>query len=358
MRGHIRKRGENSWELRWYVGRGPDGKKRYKTKTVHSPRKSDAQKELNRVLAETARGSYVEPSKMMLAEYAQQWLAGIKGSVKPRTWDWYEMIMRVHIIPHLGHLSLSQLTPMYVQTAYRELRESGASASTVNGCHRVLRAALNQAVRWELLHRNPVVGVDKPRRSRREMEVLTSQQVGRLLEVARSRDTYPLYLAAVTTGLREGELLGLRWRDIDLARKTITVTGTLDRDAGRIDSPKTESSARTIPIPTELVEELRKMPRRSELVFTTPTGQPINRSNLHRQFKSLLKKAGLPSIRFHDLRHTHATLLLQAGVHPKIVQERLGHSSISMTMDIYSHVFPHMQSQASDQISEILNIRK
>lgn len=358
MRGHIRKRGENSWELRWYVGRGPDGKKRYKTKTVRSPRKSDAQKELNRVLGELSMGQYIEPSKMTVAEYVREWLKSTKGSVKPSTYDWYEMIMRIHIVPHLGHLLLSQLTPMHIQTAYRELKESGASASTINGCHRVLRAALNQAVRWELLHRNPTVGVDKPRKGRREMEVLTSEQVNKLLDAARSRSNYPLYLAAVTTGLREGELLGLRWQDLDLDRKTITITGTLSRDGEWIGSPKTKSSARTIPIPTELADELREMPRSSELVFTTSTGQPINHANLHRQFKSLLKKAKLPNIRFHDLRHTHATLLLQAGVHPKIVQERLGHSSISMTMDIYSHVFPHMQSQASDQISEILNIRK
>lgn len=352
MRGHIRKRGEDSWELRWYVGRGPDGKKKYKTKTVRG-RKSDAQKELNRILTETARGTYVEPTKMTVAEYVQRWLEDIRGTIKDRTHEWYATIMAKHVLPRIGHIALAKLTPLDVQDFYRQLLDADVSPARVNACHRTLKCCLNQAVRWELIARNPASLAEPPRSPKRDIQTLTPDQIRRLLEVAQPTGRASLYMAAVTTGMREGELLALRWQDVDLEQCVISVTGTLDRSGNR-DTTKTDAGFRRIAIPRALAQALDNLPRKGEYVWCTDEGKPLAHRNLHRQFKNLLKKAGLPDIRFHDLRHTHATLLLSRSTHPKVVQERLGHSTINVTMDVYSHVMPDIQREAADQIGDIL----
>lgn len=356
MRGHIRKRGEESWELRWYVGRGPDGKKKYKTKTVRG-RKSDAQKELNRILTETARGTYVEPTKMTVAEYVQRWLEDIRGTIKDRTHEWYATIMVKHVLPRIGHVALAKLTPLDVQDLYRQLLDADVSPARVNACHRTLKCCLNQAVRWELIARNPASLAEPPRPPKREVRTLTPKQVRKLLDAARPTGQVSLYMAAVATGMRLGELLALRWQDVDLKGCVISVTGSLDLHGHR-DTTKTDSGFRRIAIPKALVDEIDCLPRNGEYVWCTPEGKPLSHWNLNRQFKGLLTKAGLPDIRFHDLRHTHATVLLSQSTHPKVVQERLGHSSINVTMDIYSHVMPDIQRKAADQIGKALGLEK
>lgn len=200
--------------------------------------------------------------------------------------------------------------------------------------------------------------VDPPKAPKREISPLTAEQVIRLLKVSKSTGRYSLYLAAVVTGMRQSELLGLRWSDVDLDRCTITITGTLNRQGER-DSTKTAAGTRQVSIPQRLADELRQIQPENpgdQLVWQTSNGTPISHRNLLRQFKNLLQKAGLPeTVRFHDLRHTSATLLLSAGVHPKVVQERLGHSRINVTLDTYSHVMPELQRQAAEQLDALLS---
>jgi integrase len=325
------------------------------TKTVRGT-KRDAQRELNRVLGEIATGDYVAPAKMTLAQFYTHWLKGIKDSVKPRTHQWYGDMLRIHVLPHLGELKLSEIMPLHIQEMYASLSESELSQSTVAGIHRALRAALNQAVKWGLLQRNPTDRVGAPRTDKRDMAILNPDQANALLEAAKHTGRRTLFLTALVTGMRKGELLALRWEDIDFDRCTISITGSLGQDRQRA-STKT-ARGRRIPVPGQLIDELDRLPRLCEYVWCTPTGRPVSPRNLDRQFKNLLAKAELPDIRFHDLRHTHASLLLAAGVHPKVVQERLGHSSIAMTIDLYSHLMPGIQESATTAIADILGLAK
>lgn len=382
MRGHIRERGPNTWQLIWYAGRKPDGRPDYHSCTVHGSKEA-AEGKLATILASIYTGEYVAPAKETVGQYLNRWLEEIRPSVRPKTWAWYKMQCQLYLIPNLGQIPLQKLAPLHIQSLYRKLLESGRTGDTstgkkgqglspaaVRGVHRTLRRALGLAVKWGLLVRNPAEAVEQPKRAKAEQKTLAPEEIARLLDASKKTERYSFYLAAVTTGMREGELLGLRWQDVDLERGTATVKQQLSR-AGEHPSfsePKTAHGARIVSLPESLVVALRKAKSVEEeerkaygkdyqnydLVWHVPGGRPINPRNLNRQFKSLLKKAGLPDMRFHDLRHTHATILLQAGTHPKVVQERLGHSQIAVTMDTYSHVIPALQTQAAQDIDKLL----
>jgi integrase len=316
------------------------------------------------MLAEVSRGVCgTAPARMTLGEYLDRWYEAVRDSLRPHTQDgWRRHIQHWKAV--LGSMPLAKLTPADVQAGLARL-PGHLSDSSRQTLYTVLRAALNQAVRWGLLARSPAQGVKPPARERREMRVWDEEQAARFLEAARSTRYYALFHTALATGMRLGELLGLTWDDVDLEAGVIQVrralaTGIVRGDQPVWQEPKTQASRRRIPIDrraaevlrqhrrAQLEERLRAGPewRDHNLVFANQTGGRLYTSNIWQAMRACERKAGVPRIRFHDLRHTHATFLLRQGVHPKVVSERLGHASVKITLDTYSHVLPDTQAEA------------
>ena len=281
--------------------------------------------------------------------------------------------MRQHIVPALGRLKLKNLSPAHVQGFYRSKLDAGLKPSTVRYIHAVLHRALKQAVRWGLVPRNVTEAVNIPRLVREEVNALSPEEARRFLAAAQRDRLKALYVLAIHCGPRRGELLGLRWSDVDLDAGTLRINRQLQRMRDRsglvFSEPKNQKARRTIRLTNASLEALKRHRKRQaeeklrmgtlyqdqDLIFATTVGTPLEPSNIDtRSFKPLLAKAGLRSIRFHDLRHTCATLMLSQGVNPKIAQERLGHSTIAQTMDTYSHVLPGMQDHAATALETAL----
>ena len=367
MRGHIRKRGKASWSLVVPTGLA---KPKQKWFTVKGTKKA-AEAELARLLNEVTAGGFVASPNMRLDVYLDRWLADYaRQNVSPKTFERYEQIIEGHIKPALGGVELSKLKPMAIQKFYgdslatgRKDGKGGLSAQTVTHFHRILHKALKQAVEWELVSRNPADAVKPPRPERKSMQALDHRQTLELEHKLAGTNLLAPVLVAVTTGLRRGELLALKWPHVDLERGTIVVNSSLEQTrAGgvRFKEPKTKRSRRTVALMPYTVEVLRthkaeQAERRlrlgpaysnNELVFPRTDGRAWSPDTFSGDFEKFVQRSGLPRIRFHDLRHTHASQLLLAGIHPKVVSERLGHSSIGITMDTYSHVLPGMQEDA------------
>lgn len=313
--------------------------------------------------------------RQTVGQYLASWLEAAHPTIRPRTWQRYSELLTLHAAPVLGKVTLTKLTAQQVQRLYSAKLAEGLSSTTVHHLHAVLHRALGQAERLGLVARNVCDLVDGPRMAERELHVLNPDQVRHLLLVAEGDRLEALFILAVTSGMREGELLALRWADVDLERGVVRVRATLQRtkDAGYIlAAPKTKKSRRQITLATRARDALRTHRARQaeerlklgaawdgtlDLVFPNQTGRPMDAMNLtHRHFQPLLVRAGLPRMRFHDLRHTAATLLLGRGVNPKIVSEMLGHASIGITLDIYSHVLPDMQAQAAVEMDAALGV--
>jgi integrase len=312
-------------------------------------------------------------AQVTLSDYMESWLGITKTAVKPKTYEQYHQIAHQYIIPAMGRMKLKDIRPDQIQTIYTDRLKQGSSARLVVMIHAVLHRSLNQAMKLGLIGRNPASAVTRPKLQHKEMQTLDDTQVRNLLLAAKGSRYEALYQLAVATGMRQGELLGLRWSDLDWDNRRLRVQRQLQRieHQGLVYSePKTKAGRRGIVLGKSTIEKLRthnelqqlerhfagKRWQENDLIFPTTVGTPNEPSNLIKQFKILLKQAGLPDIRFHDLRHTAATLMLQQGIHPKVVQERLGHSNISMTMDIYSHVLPSMQDEAADKIDELISL--
>lgn len=302
--------------------------------------------------------------KQTLKQFLEAWLAAIKGSVRPATFDGYSNYVHTHIIPALGKTRLAKLTPQQLQAFYSKKLGEGLSPTTVRHIHGALHRALKQATRWGVVARNVADLVDPPRRARHEMKALSTSQARQFLEAAAGDRLEALYVLAVTTGMRQGELLALRWQDVDLDGETLQVRSTVQRvkDGLLFGEPKTASGRRQIALAPAAVaafrrhhvrqaeERLKAGPRWQDngLVFPNVYGRPMEATNLiHRSFTPLLEKAGLPKMRFHDLRHTAATLLLSKRVPVKVVSEMLGHAQVGITLAVYSHVLPDMQREAT-----------
>lgn len=374
MAGQIIRRGERTWLVRVFLGRDPhDGKRRHHNHTVKGSKK-DAQRYLNGVLREIDMDTFVEPTSVTLNSYLTHWLeSATRSRVRPRTFNSYESLLERHVRPKLGNRRLSLLTPLEIQELYSGMLESGLSARTVRYTHAVLSSALKQAVKWRMLAHNPATYVDLPRIKKTEMKAFSPEEAERFLEAAAKDRWTTLWEVAITTGMRPGEYLALKWADVDLKAGNVKVRRALARrkDGGwEFDEPKTPQSRRTIPLPPSVVaslaahkreqaeERLAQGPeyKNQDLVFATSTGTPLDQINLSRRhFKPILKAAGLSSeFRMYDLRHSCATLLLAAGENPKVVSERLGHASITLTLDTYSHVLPSMQQQAAERLESML----
>lgn len=362
--GSVYQRADGTWCATFAAGYdGGGGRKR---RTVFGSTKHDVQRKLQQKLSQATTSLAVEPARVKLGAFLDRWLRdAAKGAVRATTFANYSRVVENHIKPQLGGVMLAALTPVHVQSMIAALERDGKSAETIRLTYAVLRRALKQAVTWRLVGHNACYGVERPRAVKVEIEVLSAEQVGELLHAAEGDRLESLYVLAVASGMRLGELFGLQWHDVDLTAGTIMVRRTLTELAGQLSTsePKTAKGRRKIDLPAIAVAALAEHRKAMiiegfaavDWVFCNTKGGPLRRSHFHAQhFKPLLKRAKLPNIRFHDLRHTSATLLLAAGVHPKVVQERLGHSQISVTLDTYSHILPSMQVEAAARLDQVL----
>jgi integrase len=344
-----------------------------KRKTLYGKTRREVDEKLTKAKADRDGGLVFDADNLRLGEYLGRWLAdSVRDTVRPTTFERYEQIVRLHIRPVLGQLKLKSLTSAHVRGLYRQKLDAGLSPRSVQYVHVTLHKALEQAIADGLIPRNATKAVKPPQVRREEMRPLTAEQVRILFDAAKGDRLEALYVLAVTTGLRQGELLGLKWDDVDLEAGTLRVRRTLTTAKGgpQLTAPKTKGSRRTVKLTQSAVKALRShlehqldeidkadsLWRENGLIFASESGDPMDRRNLttHR-FKPLLKRAGLPQIRFHDLRHTCATLLLTKNVNPKIVSEMLGHASIAITLDTYSHVLPNMQDSAAEAMEDALS---
>jgi integrase len=349
----------------------PTGPKR---KTLYGKTRAEVANKLADALSDRNKGLVFDDENMTVGEYLDRWLSDcVRGSVRESTFSRDKYLVTNHVSPTLGRIKLKNLNALHLQGLYRDHLDSSLSGSTVQKVHHVMHKALAQAVKWNLIPRNPANAVKAPTPTPKEMHPLSASEARKLLEAARGDRLEALYVLAVHTGMRRGELLGLKWEDIDLDSATIRVCRTLARtDNGRrltLGEPKTKKSRRTIRLTQRTVEALKShRARQAEeklragalfqdqgLVFVAQGGGLINPSNLRqRSFAPLLKRAGLRQITFHDLRHTCASLLFSKNVHPKFVQELLGHASVSITLDTYSHMLPGMGGEVAAAMENAL----
>lgn len=365
MAGQIRKRGDRAYFLRVYIGRHPDTGKRIEVSKTVRGTKRQAEQVLTAMLRAKDMGTLVEPVKMSLNTLLDKWLASsVKPRVRDRTHRDYAAIADRYIRPTLGNRLITQIKPMDVQIAYAKLIERPLSPRTIRHCHAVLHNAFEQAVKWQLLANNPTSQVDLPRAEHREMQAMSEEEAQRFLSAAENDTHHAVFALLLGTGMRPSEAAGLKWDDLDIATRTLSVRRTIVRPKGskwRFGSPKTKRGNRTIALPESLVVTLLKRKESGPysehgLMFPSLSGDPLDMNNLrNRNFATIIKRAGLSEVyNLYSLRHTHATLLLAAGVHPKVVSERLGHATVSITLDVYSHVLPNMQKEASDKLEAIL----
>ena len=384
--GHIRQQGKGSWELKFDLGRDPLTGKRITKYATFRGTKRKAQEELTRLLAQRNEGSYVDPTKMTVAEYLRHWLeADIDRRVAPRTAARHRGIVEKNIIPRLGQIPVRRLTAVHVEGFEAELQREGwvktrrrpqvedsesaqaekrgLSAQTVQHVHRTLSQALSHAVRLGVLLKNPAAQVKPPRPEQREIKILAKGEITTVLEAAKETPLYLPTLIAVTTGLRRGELLGLRWSDLDIKTGTLTVNQSLERLKGKVTfkAPKTKMSRRSITLPaatTQALQEHRATQAEERmrlglgrdprgLVFTRADGDPLDADSLAKAFGRLVAAAGVTPITFHGLRHTHISHLLMDGVHVKVVSERAGHANVNITLSVYAAYIPSMQADAA-----------
>jgi integrase len=375
MRGSIVKRYKSSYSIVLNLGVDPQtGKRKQHWITVRGTKK-DAERRLAELLHQLDTGTFMKPGKSTVAEFLEKWLLDyVQPNLSPRSFERYESIVRVHLIPALGNIPLTQLKPEHVQRLYAAKLNDGLSARTVRYLHTVLHKALQTAMKWGRVSRNVADSVDAPRARRADMQTWDQDEVIHFLEAARKTPYFALFHTALFTGMRRSELLALRWRDIDFIYSQIYVARSLHQlqDGSYVlTQPKSDSSCRTIALSPSAIlvlqnhYEKRKlelamlgMPLKDDdLVFSTPEGKPLRPNTVSRAWTMLAARAGIKVIRLHDARHTHASLMLKQGIHPKIVQERLGHASIQTTLDTYSHVAPGLQAAAAARFDEAFNPR-
>jgi len=365
--GSISRRKDGRWMGRYTVHthEGP------KQRAVYGKTRAEVAGKLTKAMADRDGGIVYDAGKQIVGEYLTRWLAdSVKDTVRQRTYERYESIVRVHLVPAIGGMKLKNLTPAHVRSLNREKLDSGLAPRTVQYIHRTLSKALKQAVSDGLIPRNAAGSVKPPQPRTEEIRPLNREQVRVFLEAVSGDRLEALYVVAITAGLRAGELLGLKWEDLDLEAGMLQVRRTLSETrSGRIFEAPKSGKGRRIRLTRKATEALRGHRKRqieeklqlgtlwqdNGLLFPSQVGTPIGGRNLIRHLKIRLGRAGLPStFRFHDLRHTCATLLLRQGVHVKFVQELLGHGDVSLTLNTYSHVLPDMGDAAAGAMDEAL----
>jgi len=378
MRGHIIKRYKGSYTV--VINMGMDsatGKYKQQWYSVKGTKK-DAEKKLAELLHQLDTGNFIRPDKVTLAEFLERWLKDyIRPNLAPKTAEWYSYIVHSHIVPSLGNIPLKQLKPEHLQRYYGEKLAAGRcdgkgalSPQTVRHCHVAIHYAMETAMKWGLLTRNPADSVSPPRSQRNQMQIWSAEELGRFLEAAKETQYYAMFHLLFASGMRRSEVLALRWCDVDLTLCQAYVTRSLQHLADgtfTFKQPKTARGRRAIALPPSTALILKghrekqaldrafvgKMTREDDLVFSHLDGKPLLPNSITHAWGKLVKRTGLKYIRLHDARHTHASLMLKQGVHPKIVQERLGHASIQITLDTYSHVAPGLQEAAAARFDEV-----
>jgi integrase len=361
------------WSYRLDLGVAPDGRRRQKQVGGFRTRR-DAQAALNTALAGHQRGTYVAPTRQTVGDFLERWVDGARSELALTAWTNYEAVIGLYIAPHLGSTRLVDLSPMDIKTWHTALLEHGRKngkplgARTVQLAHRVLRRALADAVRWNLVAANPASAVRVPKVEAREMSVWTAEEGGRFLRSVADDRLAALWTLALHTGLRRGELAGLRWSDVDLREGTVTIAQQRTTASYQVvvSAPKAKSHRQLLLAPHTVaaLERHRKQERVERIglgpawqdsgyVFVDELGAPYHPQRIRVLFEQAARAAELPLIRLHDLRHTMATLALQAGVHPKVVQAQLGHSRIDVTLDVYSHVPQAVRRESAQKIAAL-----
>jgi len=366
MRGHLRERSPGHWAIVIDVRDDTTGERKRRWYSFAGT-KRQAQSECARLLAAQEAGTAVEPSRLTVAAFFDKWLTHIRPQVAPRTIERYAEIVAEYLMPALGNMPLTKLQPLAIAAAYDTIRagrkkgQGELSPRTVLHCHRVLSAALRQAVRWRLLPFNPAADVKPPKIERRKVLTYGLTQTADLLDALQGTWMHMPALLAVLCGLRRGEIAALRWGSVDLDKGRLAVVQSAEqtRAGVRFKEPKS-GQARTVALSAAVVGELRAhRTRRAEqllalgirldaeaFVVAQPDGSPYDPDSISKEWRLRIIRSGLPRIRFHDLRHTHASHMLASGVHPKIASERLGHSRVGITLDLYSHVTEGLQDDA------------
>lgn len=369
----LKKRGD-TWTYVVDVGRDPlTGKRKRKSKSGFKT-KGECRTAASLILAELEKGTYFEIIDITFEDYMKRYFKSIEKQVKPKTYGLYEYINRVHLIPNFGKMKLSKIKPLHIQEFYNKSLEK-LSNITVRHFHNVLNMAFNQAIRWQIINFNPCNSVDRPKIKKKQLNIWTTEQVQLCLNRIKQLSIYLPTLLAVSTGMREAEICGLTWNDIDMDNKIIYVKNQLQKENKKLvlTELKTYSSKRNISISDSIISILNSINDKQEenrtyfgdnynennYVVCKNNGDPYAPDYISRNFARTLRdykiaeQLNIPIIRFHDLRHTHATILLRLGTNPKIVAERLGHSTISMTLDTYSHVLPSLQKEAATKLNDI-----
>ena len=334
--------------------------------------RAQAAAEIRRLLEAQRQGQLVTTGSMTVGEWLAIYLQQVaKPKIRPRTFDRYALDIERHIVPAIGRHRLHKLRPAHLVELYNAKAAEGLSGASVRHMHAVIRRALNVAVKWQLIAVNPRTLVDAPQARQHEITPLSTAEARRLIQATEGDRMAARWLVGLALGLRQGEALGLWWDDIDPAAQLLRVRRALQRQRGAglvFTAPKTARSKRTIPLPAQLVHALEKHKQQQEkerlaagsswqgspCVFTTPIGTPVDPRSDYREFKKLLGRAGVTSVRLHDLRHTAASLLVVQGVPPRVVMEILGHSQIALTMNTYSHVAPKVSREAAERIARAL----
>ncbi len=376
MAGQLIQKGEDSWLLRIYRGRDPLTKKRIYKAVKFEGNQEQARVELDRLVQAQEEGSKVKPSDMTVNEHFDQWFENVaENRYSYKTVENYRGIIAFDVRPLIGHVQLSDLQPRHIQSVFVAMAARGVCSNTRRRLYSVISTALDCAVAWETLEMNPMARVEMPRREVKEMRAMSKEEVGRFLAVTDKGRHAEYFRTSVVTGMRPGELAGLRWEDVDFEDGTISVQRSLVWKGRVVDgwillSPKTERGRRQITIPKSLGNALAELRKRQEevrhragdkyqnhgFIFADNRGRPVHPKQFVKYvFKVALVRAGLPrTIRLYDLRHTSATLLLKDGEHLKVVSERLGHSNVRITLEIYVHVLPGMQRDAANRMEHLL----
>jgi integrase len=379
MKGYIKQRSKGSWTIVVEAGKDPEtGKRKQRWHTIRG-NKRDVQRALREMLTAVESGTYAKPSKLNLGEWLIQWLESyVAMHTTPRTQESYRYVIKTHLVPAMGSVPLYQLQPQHLLNYYgralsqgRADGKGGLSARSVLYQHRILSEALSHAVKMGYLVRNVAESIKPPKPVRAAVSTLSPDDIERFLDAAKDTPYYVFFCTLLYTGLRRGELLALKWRNLDLDQGFIHVVESaykLGNGEYVIKEPKTPHSRRAVALPQSLVALLKYYRDQQAatmkslgaaidekgFVFTTFDGKPLDPSGVSRAFARMIKHAGIPHIRLHDLRHTHATIMLKAGVHPKIVSERLGHATVGITLDTYSHVLPGLQEAAADKFDKMI----
>ena len=346
----------------------PSGRRKF----IYAKTREEARRKLSLAIVARDAGGLASARGLTVGQFLDQWLDEVaRPTVRPWTYKGYEVHVRLHLKPLIGALPLARLNAQHIQQALNQKSREGLKPKTVRYLRGTLRAALNHAVTWDLIPKNPAAVVSSPRVEPYEIQPFTPEEARRFLNAMRGDRLEALFSVALTMGLRQGEALGLRWRDVDLELGYMRISKQLQRINGRSElvEPKTNRSRRQLAMPTSITQALREHRERQlverrvtgnrwvdmDLVFCNPAGKPLDATRISKEFHQHLERAGLPQRRFHDLRHSCATLLLVQGVAPRVVMDVLGHSQIAMTMNTYSHVIPELRRQAADRMDELIN---